>query len=66
MPKVNSTSIARVSPGITGDRFTVHFHSGERYEVVAPLNVYRSLRSAQSVGSFYNTQVRGKYLARKL
>lgn len=65
MPKVNSTSIARVRPGI-GDKFTVTFHTGDSYEVEAPRSVYRGLRNARSVGAFYNRHVRGKFPTVKL
>lgn len=66
MPRVNSTAIERVRALPLPGGFRVHFHSGDVYEVDAPRDVYLKLRRARSVGTFYNSNVRGKYPTRKV
>jgi len=66
MPRVNSTAIARVRPLPGPKGFRIRFHSGDEYEVDAPRVVYKRLRNSRSVGTTYNSEVRGQYPTRKV
>ncbi len=65
MPKVNSSAIDRVR-SLGKEGFIVKFRDGGVYKVNAPTEVYRQLRNADSVGGFYNLNIRNTYTAERL
>jgi hypothetical protein len=60
MISVNSSAIRAI--GYDGYTLTVEFHSGRVYDHPGvPYSVYVGLLQADSIGTYYNRHIRGKY-----
>jgi hypothetical protein len=59
---VDSTSIAEVGYDVDTETMEVKFKFGTVYQYKnVPQNVFRSLLTAESVGSYFTEQVKGTY-----
>ena len=62
MPTVSSTAIASLDYDEDSETLTVTFHDGNRYDLPKfPQIEYERFLNADSIGRYWNANVRGKY-----
>jgi len=63
----NSSNIASADYDPAAQKLTVTFRNGGQYAYAGvPQDVFNEMKSAESVGSYFHTSVRGAYEAAKI
>ncbi len=64
MPRVKSSVIAAIEYNPTTQVLEIHFHAGRTYDYLnVPAEIYQSLLTADSVGKYFNENIRPHYRA---
>lgn len=66
MIEVKSSNIAKVGYDQTKKVLSIQFESGKTYNYTAvPANVVLDLLFAESIGKYFNTEIKNKYLIKE-